>query len=288
MQNFKRVNSCRIAALLVAGLGGAFGQDNASTQGLATPAAGSEASITRIAEVLNVSPQVALVMGSQGRSLPGATKSLDSQSATEGVAPQAISNDRMMTAVNGITMASTSAMLDINRTLLVLAMARARQQDSEFLAEAKAYKRTKIANAFLGSSIGIAGSGMQFSNSETVQHAGDWVSIAGGAVTVLFAVCTAGVDELDTPGDVRLGADLPHTVTAYLAKTDPAALKALNPPPRASHAKTGFFSCHSEGAKFAQQAAAANAAQMDLLTAKLAAMSDEVGGMLNAVYAKVQ
>jgi hypothetical protein len=131
-----------------------------------------------------------------------------------------------------ITQALNRAMMDTNLLLLRSHTALLELQASSLNAEQRAYRRTKILNAFLGTTVGTIGSGMQFSNSTSVQHAGDGVSVAGGAITAVFAMCTA---ELEQPSDDPLAQAfqndnqqrlIPDTVWAFL-KNDSTSFNDL-------------------------------------------------------------
>ena len=80
---------------------------------------------------------------------------------------------------------------DSNRVRLqvqkVLAVQRAFMVETEF----KRYQHTKFLNAFLGTTVSTVGTGLQLNSSLHVQHVGDYLGIAGGALTAFFNICTA-------------------------------------------------------------------------------------------------
>ena len=152
----------------------------------------------------------------------------------------ALQNNSKVAAVN---FAATRATLEINRMLLVTERNRSKSLIAQMTAEQKAYRRTKIPNAFLGTSIGVVGSGMQFSNSTSVQHAGDGVSVAGGAASILFAVCTADVNVVDSEPTYAASQGAVHD---YLQMTNPELLAPTEEPKPAQHRRP--LSCHSGGA----------------------------------------
>lgn len=151
-----------------------------------------------------------------------------------------------------ISEAIARAMLDSNLVMLQSRNALLEEQVAALNAEQRAYRRTKLLNAFLGTTVGAIGSGMQFSNNVTVQHAGDAVSVGGGAITAVFALCTADIDVVDTPPDNQLSEafrthnqdhQIPDEVWSYLKNDD--ALRSVMENPISDHThKRGFLSCH--------------------------------------------
>jgi hypothetical protein len=72
-----------------------------------------------------------------------------------------------------IAEAVNRSMLDSNLVLLRAHTAMLELQAATMNAEQRAFRRTKLLNAFLGTTVGAIGSGMQFSRNTSVQHAGD-------------------------------------------------------------------------------------------------------------------
>jgi hypothetical protein len=151
-----------------------------------------------------------------------------------------------------ITQALNRATMDTNLLLLRSHTALLELQTSTMNAEQRAYRRTKILNAFLGTTVGVIGSGMQFSNSTSVQHAGDGVSVAGGAITAVFAMCTADIDVIDQPTDEPLEKAfqndnqhhvIPDTVWSFL-KTDVDFNGLVQSAPQPQPHPTKALSCH--------------------------------------------
>jgi len=70
-----------------------------------------------------------------------------------------------------ISEAISRATLDSNLVSLQLRNALIERQVASFNAEQRAYRRTKILNAVLGTTVGAIGSGLQFNNNVSVQHA---------------------------------------------------------------------------------------------------------------------
>jgi hypothetical protein len=133
-----------------------------------------------------------------------------------------------------ISAALNRAAVDTNLLLLRGHTALLALQASTVEEEERAYHRTKILNIFLGTTVGIIGSGMQFSNSTSVQHAGDGVSVAGGAITAVFAACTA---EFEPPSETALAKSFqndnqqhlfPETVWGFI-KSDPSFADLVMP-----------------------------------------------------------
>lgn len=122
------------------------------------------------------------------------------------------SRDSLIVQQQVVTLNITRAVLAINEALLHL-------QQTKMEDDTAAYNRSKILNAVLGTSIGIVGSSMQFSNNVSVQHAGDAVSVAGGAATVAFALCTA---ELKQTTKAELETVSNGTVGEYINLMNPA------------------------------------------------------------------
>jgi hypothetical protein len=187
-----------------------------------------------------------------------------------------IQNNSDLTAVSA---AATRATLEINRMLLVMERNRSKNLTAQMTAEQKAYRRTKILNAFLGTSIGVVGSGMQFSSSTAVQHAGDGVSVAGGAATILFAVCTADIDVVDSEPTY---APTQGQVHDYLQMTNPELLApGEKPTPAQNHGK---LSCHAKGAPHQQTGTvAAQEEREEKLTGALLNMNNEISQLLARV-----
>jgi hypothetical protein len=184
-----------------------------------------------------------------------------------------LQNNSEVAAVN---FAATRATLEINRMLLVMERNRSKSLVAQMTAEQKAYRRTKILNAFLGTSIGVVGSGMQFSNSTAVQHEGDGVSVAGGAASILFAVCTADVNVVDSEPTYAASQGAVHD---YLQMTNPELLAPADGPKPAQ--QRGPLSCHSGGAPHQQTlTVAAQQEREDKLTGALLNMNNKIGALL--------
>lgn len=154
-----------------------------------------------------------------------------------------------------ISEAINRALLNSNLVSLQLRDVLIESQIASFNAEQRAYRRTKILNAFLGTTVGAVGSGLQLSKDMSVQRAGDYVSVAGGVITAAFALCTAGIDEKDNPPDNAFSKALtndnqehnvPVDVWSYLrekkALEDLAVATAPSPPSKK------WLSCHLKGA----------------------------------------
>jgi hypothetical protein len=74
--------------------------------------------------------------------------------------------------------------------------------------EQERYKRTKYLNAFLGTTVSTIGTGLQLNSDVSVQHAGDILGVAGGALTAFFNICTADWNVPDKP-DPEMKGPLP-------------------------------------------------------------------------------
>lgn len=152
-------------------------------------------------------------------------------------------------------------------------------QESAWNAEQKAYRRTKILNAFLGTTVGAVGTVLQFSNSVTVQHAGDAVSVAGGVLSVIFAFCTAGLGEQDSPpvpflqafADQNRDHVIPEDVWSYL--------QDVTPPPPPGKA----LSCHLNGAPASKDAFLNRLKVLDQLESRLATMNGDAADLLQSI-----
>ena len=218
--------------------------------------------VQSIAGALNICPQVQRVLLSHSRIPPG---SFAEQQVAPGERPQgggtanAESEKAAMETLEArqrISEAITRATLDSNLVSLELRNAMLERQISSFNEEQRAYRRTKILNAFLGTTVGALGSGLQFSDNVSVQHAGDGISVAGGAITAVFALCTAGIDEKDNPPDNVMSQavrsdnaehQMPDDVWSYLKGQGvlPVLEESFAPAPPA---KTRWLSCHLRGA----------------------------------------
>jgi hypothetical protein len=178
-----------------------------------------------------------------------------------------------------ITQALNRATIDTNLLLLRSHTALLELQTTTMNAEQRAYRRTKMLNAFLGTTVGVIGSGMQFSNNTSVQHAGDGVSVAGGAITAVFAMCTADINVIDPPPDEPLAKAfqndnqnhvIPHTVWSFLkSEADFNNLVQSAPQPQPHPAKA--LSCHWKQAP--KKSLATNLQFFDLLENSLVKMS---------------
>ena len=81
--------------------------------------------------------------------------------------------------------------IETNLTLLRLHNANLQIRIATLDQEANNFRSYKKLNAYLGSTIQGAGTGMQLSKDLTVQHIGDIVGVVGSAASILFALCTA-------------------------------------------------------------------------------------------------
>jgi hypothetical protein len=150
-----------------------------------------------------------------------------------------------------IAQAVNRSMLDSNLVLLRAHTAMLELQGAAMNAEQRAFRRTKLLNAFLGTTVGAIGSGMQFSSNTSVQHAGDGVSVAGGAITAVFALCTADINVIDPPPDPLSQAFqtnnqqriIPDTVWNYVKK-DPSFSDIVQAAPEPTKEPPRVFSCH--------------------------------------------
>jgi hypothetical protein len=166
-----------------------------------------------------------------------------------------------------------------------------RYQSSILVDEKRAYRRTKILNAFLGTTVGAVGTGLQFSSSVRVQHAGDAIGVAGGAITAIFALCTADVYVTDSPPDQLFltfesrnrDHAIPDEVWAYL-KDDSTLLGAMDEAAKSPPTRKKVLSCHYKGAPKEHKAAQERA--VTLLNRKLVFMNHDVVALLNAMPAR--
>lgn len=166
-----------------------------------------------------------------------------------------------------------------------------RNQSSILVDEKRAYRRTKILNAFLGTTVGAVGTGLQFSDSVHVQHVGDGIGVAGGAITAIFALCTADVYVTDSPPDQLFltfqsrnqDHAIPDEIWGYL-KEDSALLVAMDDAAKAPPVQKKFLSCHYKGAPKEKEEARNKA--VTLLNRKLLLMNHDVVDLLNAVPAR--
>jgi hypothetical protein len=166
-----------------------------------------------------------------------------------------------------------------------------RNQGSILVDEKRAYRRTKILNAFLGTTVGAVGTGLQFSDSVHVQHVGDGIGVAGGAITAIFALCTADVYVTDSPPDQLFltfqsrnqDHAIPDEIWSYL-KEDSALLVAMDDAAKAPPVQKKFLSCHYKGAPKDKEEARNKA--VTLLNRKLLFMNHDVVDLLNAVPAR--
>lgn len=166
-----------------------------------------------------------------------------------------------------------------------------RNQSSILVDEKRAYRRTKILNAFLGTTVGAVGTGLQFSDSVHVQHVGDGIGVAGGAITAIFALCTADVYVTDSPPDQLFltfqsrnqDHAIPDEIWSYL-KDDSALLVAMDEAAKAPPVQKKLLSCHYKGAPKDQKEARNKA--ITLLNRKLLFMNHDVVDLLNAEPAR--
>lgn len=190
-----------------------------------------------------------------------------------------------------INEAATRAALNANLLQSQIQDIMLRNQSSILVDEKRAYRRTKILNAFLGTTVGAVGTGLQFSNSVGVQHAGDAIGLAGGAITAIFALCTADVYVTDSPPDQLFLAfesrnqdhAIPDEIWSYV-KDDSALLGAMDEASRVPPVRKKVLSCHYKGAPKDQREARDRA--LDLLNRKLLFMNHDVVDLLNAMPAR--
>jgi hypothetical protein len=218
--------------------------------------------VQSIAGALAICGEVQRVLHSRSLVPQGASEEQQLVPGEERV-PQAPSNTEvqknameMLEARQRISEAIAGATLDSNLVSLQLREAMIERQISSFNAEQRAYRRTKILNAFLGTTVGAVGSGLQFSNNVSVQHVGDGISVAGGAITAVFALCTADIALKDSIPDNTMAqafrsdnADhaVPDDVWSYL-KTQGALPALAESFAAAPTAKSPWLSCHLRGA----------------------------------------
>jgi hypothetical protein len=176
----------------------------------AIPATMPSPDVVRIARILNVTPQVSLLLVSPKPKLaPPISENqdmLDQMQALSRMQVQAaastselLANQELLAARNTVNAAAVQAMTDITHAFMVI---QRKTRTIQIAKEERAYRNTKFFNAFLGTTIGMVGSGLQFSKSQTVNYVGDGISVAGGAVTAAFNLCTADVDVRDTVRDL--------------------------------------------------------------------------------------
>jgi len=166
-----------------------------------------------------------------------------------------------------------------------------RNQSSILVDEKRAYRRTKILNAFLGTTAGAVGTGLQFGDSVHVQHVGDGIGVAGGAITAIFALCTADVYVTDSPSDQLFltfksrnqDHAIPDEIWSYL-QDDSALLVAMDEAAKAPPVQKKFLSCHYKGAPKDQKEGRNKA--VTLLNRKLLLMNPDVVDLLNAMPAR--
>lgn len=269
----------------------------------------------RIAEALNICSQVEQVEGAQfavspqrpsdsnqplvspqvldntatpasSQALQGSAKPLvppqilphKSQFAESTQASGGFGESREGVAASRINVAALRASLDINRVLLQVERERNDEEAAQRAAEKKAYRTTKLLNAVMGTSIGIVGSGMQISRSLTVQHAGDAVSVAGGAVTVFFALCTAELPATSQGKELR-SADFPSTVRLYLRSDPTVSFDAETKATARKSPKRSF--CHYNGDS--DPASAERMQSSGLLSDELGQMNSDLSLLLKEV-----
>jgi hypothetical protein len=260
------VRSVAITLTVATGMAVALAQQPSQTE---TPHAGCPAlpgfvpdNVQSIAGALAICGEVQRVLDSRSQAAKGALAEQQFAPGGEQQAPAAPNAEaqrnemQMLEARQRISEAIAQATLDSNLVSLQLREAMIERQVSSFNAEQRAYRRTKILNAFLGTTVGAVGSGLQFSNNVSVQHVGDGISVAGGAITAVFALCTADIDLKDSAPDNTMvqafrsdNADhaVPDDVWSYMQTK--GALPALAESfASATTAKSPWLSCHLSGA----------------------------------------
>lgn len=197
----------------------------------------------------------------------------------EELANPAFNQSSELAAHQRITERVTQAALHSNIVESQIHTVLLQMQVSAWNEEQKAYRRTKILNAFLGTTVGAVGTGLQFSNSVTVQHVGDGISVAGGVLSVIFAFCTAGLGEQDSPPVPFLQSFannnedhvIPEDVWSYLSDVKaPAPTKKL-------------LSCHLNGAPQSQDAFLNRLKVLNELESRLSTMNRDAADLLQSI-----
>jgi hypothetical protein len=181
-----------------------------------------------------------------------------------------------------INEAITRAALDSNLVLLKIQNTLLQYQMSVLVDEKRAYKRTKILNALLGTSVGAVGTGLQLSSSARVQQAGDIVGVVGGAITAVFAWCTAEIDPSAFAGtnlfsaftDGNKDQVIPDDAWNYL-KNDAVLTSVMRSAAKAPPPQNKLLSCHFKAAPQSQ-------GQLALRQRALSALEDRLGMMNQA------
>lgn len=195
---------------------------------------------------------------------------------------------QVLEAQRHISEAIQRATLDLNLVILQSRKTLREDQIARMNAEQRAYRRTKVLNAFLGTTVGAIGSGLQFSNNVSVQHAGDAVSVGGGVITAAFALCTADIDVVDAPPDDVLSQaflddnqhhQVPADVWSYI-RSDASLREIMAPVATSPKKENKLLSCHLRQAppneKGASRERALNAldGKLMLMSRDLAQLSD--------------
>jgi hypothetical protein len=188
-----------------------------------------------------------------------------------------------------INEAATQAILNANAVLLQVQSALLQYQAAILTDEQRAYNRTKLLNAFLGTTVGAIGTGMQFSGSTRVQHAGDGVGVTGGVITAAFALCTAELAPVSPAGTRLLQSFangnqqhvIPEAVWKYV-ESDPAFMSSMaafekTPPPTKK-----ALSCHFRATSSSKQVIESQSA-LNELNGKLSTMNYDVADLLKTL-----
>ena len=188
-----------------------------------------------------------------------------------------------------INEAATRAILNANATLLQVQSALLQYQMTILADEQRAYNRSKLLNAFLGTTVGTIGTGMQFSNSTRVQHAGDAVGVAGGVITAALAICTAELAPESPAGDRLLQSFangnqqhvVPDLVWNY-AESDPAFMSSMAIFAKAPAPTKKGLSCRFRARPEAKELAERQSA-LNELNGKLSMMNHDVADLLKTL-----
>jgi len=211
--------------------------------------------------------------------------------ASTGQAPavkQLEEEKQQLEARQRVNEAATRAILNANATLLQVQSALLQYQMTILTDEQKAYNRTKLLNAFLGTTVGAIGTGMQFSSSTSVQHAGDAVGVAGGVITTVFALCTAELAPESSSGDRLLAAFtngneqhvVPESVWSYV-QADPAFMSSMSAFAKTPAPAKKGLSCHLHAPASNQLVERQNA--LNELNGKLSMMNHDVADLLQTL-----
>ena len=176
--------------------------------------------------------------------------------------------------------------MESNLLLLRVDNARLQIQNSLLVDEAHAFRRSKVLNAWLGTGIQGAGTGLQLSSNISVQRAGNILGVVGGATTIVLAMCTA---ELDAPAPTKTALELVNSVSDqnqrslipsalwhYMSKDDRflATMGTALPAPPSQTKKKKFLSCRYNKLEDHELAEISN---------RLTAMEKKIDEMMQAI-----